>query len=216
MQFIAYKNYVQVFAYIFRWDTLAAIRHNNARNPMALAHAIMTALIDDDLSGYELAKSFDVSLGFFWRASHQQIYQELRKLAERGLLRGEKVSQSGKPNKIIYGLTEEGREALAQWVYDSSRMQEAKDDMLVKLYNLGDDNISHMVSEIEKRRDEMMQRLYLYERIRRTHYAKPDVLPVRRQGVYLALRCGITGGEQFLAWCDEALKRLAQIQSAQA
>ena len=37
---------------------------------MALAHAIMTALIDDDLSGYELAKAFDVSLGFFWRASH--------------------------------------------------------------------------------------------------------------------------------------------------
>ena len=32
---------------------------------MALAHAIMTALIDDDLSGIELAKDFEASLGFF-------------------------------------------------------------------------------------------------------------------------------------------------------
>ena len=49
---------------------------------MALAHAIMTALIEDDLSGYELARDFEVSLGFFWSASHQQIYQELRKMSD--------------------------------------------------------------------------------------------------------------------------------------
>ena len=41
---------------------------------MALAHAIMTALLEDDLSGYELARDFETSLGFFWQASHQQIY----------------------------------------------------------------------------------------------------------------------------------------------
>ena len=40
---------------------------------MALTHAILTALLEEDLTGYELAKQFDVSLGFFWTASHQQI-----------------------------------------------------------------------------------------------------------------------------------------------
>ena len=52
---------------------------------MALAHAIMTALLEDDLSGYELAKDFEASLGFFWHASHQQIYLELRKLVRQAL-----------------------------------------------------------------------------------------------------------------------------------
>ncbi|MFT6051207.1 MAG: DNA-binding PadR family transcriptional regulator, partial [Halioglobus sp.] len=33
---------------------------------MALQHAIMTALLEDEMSGYELAKAFDSSLGFFW------------------------------------------------------------------------------------------------------------------------------------------------------
>ena len=50
---------------------------------LALAHAIMTALLEDDLSGYELARDFETSLGFFWQASHQQIYLELRKLSDK-------------------------------------------------------------------------------------------------------------------------------------
>jgi len=110
---------------------------------MALSHAIMTALIEDDMSGYELAKAFDASLGLFWNASHQQIYQELRKLAEKGWLNRRKVAQRGKPDKILYGLTLAGREALGDWVYRDSRVQESKDDLLVKLYNLSAENIGH-------------------------------------------------------------------------
>ncbi len=179
---------------------------------MALPHAIMTALIEDDMSGYELAKAFDASLGLFWSASHQQIYQELRKLAEKGWLNRRKVGQSGKPDKILYGLTPAGREALGEWVYRESRVQAPKDDLLVKLYNLSPANIGHLRTEIDERRSAMMQRLYLYERIRRGHYAKPDALPLRRQGVFLALRLGILAGEQYLAWCDEALDLLAREQ----
>ena len=180
---------------------------------MALSHAIMTALIDDDMSGYELAKSFDASLGFFWQASHQQIYQDLRKLSDKGWLSKREVSQRGKPNKISYGLTLAAREAMADWVYQSSKVQEGKDDLFVKLYNLSSDNVTHLMAEIDERRQRMMQRLYLYEKIRRAHYDDPESLPVRRQGVYLALLGGIRNGEQFLQWCDEALELLAKVES---
>ena len=179
---------------------------------MALSHAIMTALIDDDMSGYELAKSFDASLGFFWQASHQQIYQELRKLSDKGWLSKREVNQRGKPNKISYGLTLAGREAMADWVYQQSRVQESKDDLLVKLYNLDAANASHIANEIQVRREEMMRRIYLYEKIRRRHYGVPETLPTRRKGVYLALSMGIHQGEQFMAWCDEALVLLATVQ----
>ena len=181
---------------------------------MALAQAIMTALIDDDLSGYELARDFETSLGFFWQASHQQIYQELRKLAERGWLNKREVKQRGKPNKIVYGLTRSGREALARWVYGSTRSRPAKDEVLVKLYNLDAANAAHIAGEISARREEMMRRLYLYEKIRRRHYDSPQTLPTRRKGVYLALVAGIRQGEQFLAWCDEALELLGSIAPA--
>ena len=61
--------------------------------------------------------------------------------------------------------------------------------------------------------EEVMQRLYLYEAIRRRHYAEPAALPVRHKGVYLALESGIHQGEQFLAWCDEALELLATVEN---
>jgi DNA-binding PadR family transcriptional regulator len=180
---------------------------------MALGHAIMTALLEDELSGYELARDFETSLGFFWQASHQQIYQELRKLSDRGWLNKREVSQQGKPNKIVYGLTGDGREALARWVFTDTRSQAAKDDLLVKLYNLDCSNTAHLCGEIEARREEMMRRLYLYEKIRRRHYSAPATLPTRRKGVYLALALGIRQGEQFLAWCDEALVLLATVDN---
>ena len=179
---------------------------------MALAHAIMTALLEDDMSGYELARSFDGSLGFFWRASHQQIYQELSKLSGKGWLVGRTVPQEGKPSKIVYTLTGDGRAALEQWVLGGSRLVEAKDDLMVKLYNLNRGNLAHLISELEARREQVMARLYLYERIRRRHYDDPQALPLRRKGVYLALTAGVSQGEQFLQWCDNALAVLAGAQ----
>ena len=76
---------------------------------MALGDAILACLTERPMTGYELAKTFDSSIGFFWKADHQQIYRELSKLRDRGFIQGREVVQSGKPNKLIYTLTPEGR-----------------------------------------------------------------------------------------------------------
>lgn len=181
---------------------------------MALAHAIMTALIETDMSGYELARDFETSMGFFWHASHQQIYQELHKLADKAWLNKREVQQSGKPNKIVYGLTKAGREALAEWVYKTTRNQAAKDELVIKLYNLSADNAAHLAAEISDRRTQMMRRLYVYEKIRLRHYGDPKSLPTRSKGAYLALIRGLGHGQQFLAWCDEALELIGSVDPA--
>jgi len=183
---------------------------------MALAHAIMTALIDTDLSGYELSRDFETSLGFFWHASHQQIYQELHKLADKSLLNKREVHQRGKPNKIVYGLTKAGRDALAEWVFGSTKTQTAKDELVIKLYNLSPENASHLAAEIADRRQEMMRLLYVYEKIRVRHYDDPFSLPIRSKGVYLALTRGLGQGQQFMAWCDEALELIASVDGKQS
>ena len=143
---------------------------------MALRYAIMTALLEDDLSGYDLARSFDKSLGFFWKASHQQIYRELRNLREAGWVNARSFSQEGKPDRIDYSLTDSGRDALEAWVLtaDRMRLQETKDEFFIKLYNISPQNLDYMISRIQERRQAMMERLYLYERIRLRHYADPE------------------------------------------
>jgi len=175
---------------------------------MALSHAIMTALLEDQLSGYELTKSFDTSLGFFWKASHQQIYKCLRDLEQQGLLRSEHIAQEGRPDKIIYQLTDAGHAELEQWVFGESKFRESRDDLYVKLYNLTPDNLSHMRLELEQRAETTRERLQLYQRIQARHYAEPTALPLRKRGVALVLRAGIAQCEQYLGWIDDCKQLL--------
>tara|TARA_R110002110_G_scaffold361515_1_gene571187 strand:+ start:1534 stop:2079 length:546 start_codon:yes stop_codon:yes gene_type:complete len=171
---------------------------------MALSHAIMTALLDEDLSGYDLAKQFDVSLGFFWSASHQQIYQQLKALTDSGHLSVTEISQSGKPDKRLYGLTDSGRETLANWVKCETKRKPARDDLFVKLYNMSATEQPFLLAEIERREQEHQQRLALYEKIRYRGYSQPEALSSRRQGMYLSLLAGIYQEQAALRWCEEA------------
>ena len=56
-----------------------------------------------------------------------------------------------------------------------------------------------------------MRLLYVYEKIRMRHYNDPHSLPTRSKGAYLALVRGLGQGQQFMAWCDEALELIASI-----
>lgn len=176
---------------------------------MALSHAIMTALLEEELSGYDLARRFQTSLGFFWAASHQQIYQELRKLADAGLLDATAVVQDGRPDKIVYALTDAGHAELEAWLHAESRRKPAKDDLFVKLYNVGHGDLAPILAELRARRTEHAEKLALYERIRARHYADPLALPASRRGIYLALDAGLRYERMFLEWCDDALALLA-------
>lgn len=175
---------------------------------MALSHAILTALLDQELTGYQLAKQFDVSLGFFWQASHQQIYQQLKSLNESGFISSRGVQQSGKPDKKIYALTAEGRSHLEDWVAGETKRKPPKDDLLVKLYNLGSVDPAILIEALQVRRSEHEARLALYEKIRQRGYAEPDLLEAAALGKYLALRAGMRQEQTYIEWCDEAIEIL--------
>ena len=66
------------------------------RGVMALGEAILVCLAEEPLTGYDLAKSFDTSIGFFWRADHQQIYRELKRLRTNGWVADELVVQTSR------------------------------------------------------------------------------------------------------------------------
>ena len=48
--------------------------------PMALEHAILVSLTERPASGLDLTRHFDRSIGFFWSATHQQIYRVLARM----------------------------------------------------------------------------------------------------------------------------------------
>ncbi len=51
---------------------------------MSLPHVLLTSLLERPSTGFELARRFDRSMGFFWNATHQQIYRELNNMLKKG------------------------------------------------------------------------------------------------------------------------------------
>ncbi|MGL6234209.1 MAG: PadR family transcriptional regulator [Segniliparus sp.] len=106
---------------------------------MALRHAVLAALLDVDASAYRLTKVFDASVSNFWAAVPQQIYAELPKLEEAGFVAGVEVVQRDRPNKRVYSITGEGRAELSRFLQSAGKPGVVRDDLVVKVYALGDD-----------------------------------------------------------------------------
>jgi DNA-binding PadR family transcriptional regulator len=160
------------------------------------------------MTGYELAKTFDTSIGFFWRADHQQIYRELARLRDRGHVRGREVVQSGKPNKLVYTLTSEGRAALKQWATRPSSPSSIKDDLLVRLYALDSIDIDALRADLMARLEYHRDQFSRYERILRKRFPHGAASPADT-GKLLGLRMGLRYQRAVAEWCEEALDTLS-------
>ncbi len=194
---------------------LFAHLHIHRRDPMALPHAILVALLDCPSSGYDLAKRFDGSVGFFWDASHQQIYRELAKLEAAQYIAAEKIEQDNRPNKKLYSVTASGKALLVEWMTTShSTINPMKDDLLVKLFGGHLVETPVLLAELRHHRKQHQLRLTEYQTIEDKFFA--DVESLSKQGTYqyLTLRNGIQFEQGWLRWCDEAIATLQAIAAA--
>jgi DNA-binding PadR family transcriptional regulator len=180
--------------------------------PMALGDAILACLTERPMTGYELAKTFDASIGFFWKADHQQIYRELSRLRDRGHIQGREVVQSGKPNKLVYTLTPEGRAALRHWAARPSSPASMKDDLLVRLYALDSVDIEPLRDDLMARMEHHRDRAARYERILNKRFPQGTATPADT-GKLLLLRMGLRHERVVADWCEEALDALAAVSN---
>lgn len=178
---------------------------------MALGEAILVCLIDRPMSGYDLAKTFDASIGFFWRASHQQVYRELAKLRDRGLVASQEFEQQGKPNRIVHKITPKGRSAVHSWSQQPSRVASFKDELFVKLYALDEIDLTAMREQVGVRIDFYKERLARYERIY-ARYFKGRNLSINEKGRLIALELGIQNETQWIESLERALTQLTEIE----
>jgi len=177
---------------------------------MALSEAILVCLTERPMSGYDLAKNFDASIGFFWRASHQQIYRELGKLRAKGHVESHEVSQSGKPNRIVHTITEEGRTALRQWSLKPARQPSIKDDLLVKFYALDGIDIPAFIEQLSMRLEQHQTKLVKYHRIKTRHFdGKP--LSLNQKGKLIALEIGIEQEGEQIKRLQSALEKVRDL-----
>jgi DNA-binding PadR family transcriptional regulator len=158
-------------------------------------------------TGYEIKKAIDTSTRFFWGASFGQIYPELHRLREQGLVAA-KDEPRGRVKRTEYTLTEKGEQALRGWLTDTeSFIFEVRDEGLLRLF-FGDVlTREEVLANLRARRDFfdfVLARFREIELAARTGFADE-----RQLHPLLALRYGIGLVEWSRDWYAEAERELA-------
>jgi DNA-binding PadR family transcriptional regulator len=96
--------------------------------------AVLGLLSQAPASGYELAQQVGGAISNFWPMSKSNVYVELTRLEQLGLVEGDDVTQVKLPNKRVFHLTAAGESALDAWLGEPTfRKERRKNSLLVKM-----------------------------------------------------------------------------------
>jgi DNA-binding PadR family transcriptional regulator len=166
----------------------------------ATGRVILAMIARGKRSGYEIKQLVDRSTRHFWAASYGQIYPELRRLEQAGLIRGHS-DPSGARAKMAYDLTADGEQALHHWLTsDASLGYELRDEGMLKLF------FSDLEPETALRTVRAMRELHeaKREQLRMIQAAAPDMA----RGPALTLELGLDLTSWLIEWCRTTEGRL--------
>lgn len=183
---------------------------------MALRFAILTALAERGLTGLELARRFDRAFGYFWSASHQQIYRELEQLHANGFVVETPQPtrpQRGQPKR--FEITPPGAAALRAWLNEVDEPTPPREAIAVKIRAAAAVGDVADVRAVISRHLEVHERTYaVYREIEARDFStsETDADALR----YLVLKAGLGLERAWVDWGREALKVLEDLQDRKA
>jgi PadR family transcriptional regulator AphA len=183
---------------------------------MSLKHAILVLLERKPGSGYDLVQRFKSGIGHFWNASHQQVYQELKKLHDEGSVAFEVEAQDDRPDRKVYRITSEGLQALTSWYREPVNPPRINSALLVKVFGCEPEQIPELLEELGGHLEKHRQRLAEYLEIEHSYFEADEADRREHRLPYLTLRLGIRYQQHWVDWLQETceLLKTGQLPSA--
>jgi len=179
---------------------------------MSLRHAVLAALVHGEASGYDLTKRFHAGVGNFWHARPQQLYAELSRLHEDGLVRATEVPQRSRPTKRLYSLTDSGLAELVEFAAAPKRPTTVRDDLTVAVQVADVVDPAPLIDHLGRRADQARQTL---EKLRNLENSilggrteEAFVRTTGHLGPYLTCRRGMQHEADTERWCEWAIRLL--------
>ncbi|HMV34448.1 MAG TPA: PadR family transcriptional regulator [Turneriella sp.] len=97
-------------------------------------YALLGILTQYECTGYDMKKFIETSIGYFWSESFGQIYPNLKKLEQQGLIRKARTADAKGSDRIIYAITPAGRKKLQQWLAKPAEPLAERNELLLKLF----------------------------------------------------------------------------------
>ncbi|AXQ22540.1 PadR family transcriptional regulator [Acinetobacter wuhouensis] len=131
---------------------------------MSLAHVLLTSLIEKPSTGIDLGRRFDRSMGFFWNATHQQIYRELNGMLQKGWI-STIEEESENSRKKTYQVEQLGRTELADWMVKQSPPAQLREELMVRLRAEAQFGGNTVLPELERHLELHQEKLKVYQSI---------------------------------------------------
>lgn len=173
---------------------------------MALEHALLVSLRERPAAGLELARRFDRSIGFFWQATHQQIYKVLRRMEEHGWVVSETTAQAGRRDKTTYTVTVAGEQALADWLAEPTPAGTFRSELAVKMRGASYGDRAALLADLRQHLADHHTRLAHFETLRDRDYPDPSVLQGQALDQYLVLEGGLLREQFWITWLTRYLE----------
>jgi PadR family transcriptional regulator AphA len=166
------------------------------------AKVILGLLRLEPRSGYEIKQFVDRSTRFFWSASYGQIYPELRRLKEDGLVTGAEEA-TGDRFRTTYRLTARGQQAVDEWLRKPPETYELRHEGMLKVFLSDALSPSERAQRLLDMRDQHLEKL---EQLREVEAGIP--VEARQGAQYQILRFGIESSAWTAEWCERAAREV--------
>ena len=169
------------------------------------AYVILGMVSREPRSGYEIKALVDETTRFFWAASYGQIYPELKRLSEAGLVEGVDAPR-GERKRTVYAITADGMAALQDWLREPPEAAEMREEGLLKLFFSGVLPAEDAAKTLRAMRE---YRLGIAARLRAMEAGAQAKLESNEDPYPLiVLQGGVEFNEWFADWCERMEARL--------
>lgn len=175
-----------------------------------LKHGILGLLNYGDMSGYEIREVFQDSLNYFWTAQTSQIYREIGVLEQNGWIKKQTVKQSGKPDKNICSITDEGKKELLRWLSAPDTDENMRSATLMKTFFMGELPVSDSLQFFRGLRQGYAAALEDLKNAENSIHAYREVIPNQKDALFwqMTLDFGRRYMQMYLDWTKSCMELL--------
>ena len=168
-----------------------------------LGHALLGVLAEGPRTGYGLVRHLAQSIAYTWPASHSQVYPELAKLREAGLISESAAAPRG---GRVYELTAAGLEEVRRWLRETEPSRTVRDEASLRLFFLWllepEEAAAYLRGEAERARATLAE----FEEIA----AEKDPDNPKTRAYRVALELGLRTTQARLEWAEWAAREPAR------
>ena len=160
------------------------------------------------ITGREITAEFATEIGDFWKASHSQVYPELKRMFNDGWIYDSKSKNNAKER--YYTITAQGHEILNKWLDQLVTDLPIHEDLFsLKLFFIKDQHDERIPQLIVRQLILLKKELNYLEQRRQTVFANEKTIQ-NNYGHYLILTRAISRTQGQIQWLEETQKQLEE------